>query len=287
MTDMRGATFSEDVVVVGEPAAGLNWSAIVAGAVTAAALALVLQSFAAAIGLSVASAAPTWRDTSVALVFLSGLYLVLAALASYGLGGYVAGRIGVPSPLSADEIGLREGMHGLLVWALATLLTAMLVLATVQSLSRAGPATGGPASAPTSVAGESLLAFELDRLFRGERGPQADIEPARAEAARILLTTASHDGMQADDRTYLIRLVASTTGLSAPDAERRVNDVAARARTSIDRARRSTVVLAFMVGAAALLGAAAAWFAADAGARHRDGRAAIPLWLDWGRSAFR
>jgi hypothetical protein len=57
----------------------------------AAALALVLHGFAAAIGLSVSSTAPTWRDASVALVLLSGLYLVLAAILSYGFGGYLSG----------------------------------------------------------------------------------------------------------------------------------------------------------------------------------------------------
>jgi hypothetical protein len=49
----------------------------------------------------------------------------------------------------------------------------------------------------------------------------------------------------------------------------RVDDVAARAKENISRARRSAVILAFTAGAAALLGAAAAWFAACAGGRVR------------------
>ena len=79
-----------------------EWGPIVAGAIAAAALALVLHSFALAIGLSVSSAAPTWRDASIALALLSGLYVILAALASYGLGGYVAGLIrSRPAPAHA------------------------------------------------------------------------------------------------------------------------------------------------------------------------------------------
>jgi hypothetical protein len=39
---------------------------------------------------------------------------------------------------------------------------------------------------------------------------------------------------------------------------------------NIERARKTAVILAFMVGAAALLGAAVAWFAACAGGRDRD-----------------
>ena len=82
---------------------------------------------------------------------------------------------------------------------------------------------------------------------------------------------------------YLVRLTAANTGLAAPDAERRVDEVTARAKESISRARRSAVILAFPAGAAALLGAAAAWFAACAGGRVRDGEAAPPALLDWGR----
>jgi hypothetical protein len=51
------------------------------------------------------------------------------------------------------------------------------------------------------------------------------------------------------------------------------------------RARRSTVVLAFMAGAAAMVGAAVAWLAACAGGRHRDGDVAVFMWSTVRRSA--
>src|SRR5690242_15715746 len=71
----------------------LGWSPAVAGALIATALSTVLIAFGTAIGLGVASAAPTWRDASVALWLLSGLYLIMVALVSFGVGGYFAGRI--------------------------------------------------------------------------------------------------------------------------------------------------------------------------------------------------
>src|SRR5437773_7079083 len=108
---------------------GLNWPAVFAGAIAAAALALVLHTFAAAIGLAVSSTAPTWRDASVALWLLSGLYLIFAALVSYGVGAYLAGRVRSSWSTSKDEIEFRDGTHGILVWALATLLTAFLAVA--------------------------------------------------------------------------------------------------------------------------------------------------------------
>ena len=53
-------------------------------------------------------------------------------------------------------------------------------------------------------------------------------------------------------------------------ADRRVMEVSGQAKTDIDRARHTGVLLGFMIGAAALVGAAAAWFAACAGGRHRE-----------------
>jgi hypothetical protein len=265
----------------------VEWTPVVAGAITAAALALVLQAFALAIGLSVSSTAPTWRDASFALALLSGLYLVLAALASYGLGGYFGGLMRARLT-SREDADLRDGLHGLLVWGLATLLAALIALATAQSLTHlVAPSGGQERSSSASVGGENIIAYDLDRLFRAERRPNADLDYPRAEAARILLTASGHRGVQADDRAYLVRLTAATTGIAQPDAERRVDEAIAHAKENISRARRSAVILAFMAGAAALLGAAAAWFAACAGGQVRDGVVPAHTLLDWGRPVRR
>src|ERR1700746_2812927 len=77
------------------PGFGLSWGPVIAGAIAASALAFVLDSFGLALGLALSSASPTWRDTSFALVLLSRLYLVLVALASYGLGGYPSSHSGM------------------------------------------------------------------------------------------------------------------------------------------------------------------------------------------------
>jgi hypothetical protein len=81
---------------------------------------------------------------------------------------------------------------------------------TEERAALVGALSGGQAGSSTSVGGEYLIAFDLDRLFRAERRPNADLEYRRAEAAaRILLTTSSHRGMQPDDRAYLVRLTAA------------------------------------------------------------------------------
>jgi len=273
-SDARAAPWAERFVYP-------EWGPIIAGAIAAAALALVLHAFALAMGLSVSSTAPTWRDASFALVLLSGLYVLLAAIAAYGFGGYLAGLMRA-RPAAPEDTDVRDGMHGLLAWALATLLTAVIGLAAAQSLTRLAAPSGGQAGTSSSVGGENLIAFDLDRLFRAERRPNANLDYPRAEASRILLTTTSRGGLQPEDRIYLIRLTAAVTGVDGADAQRRVDDVAARARDDISRARRSAVILAFFAGSAAIVGAAVAWFAACAGGRVRDGEEPHGL-MHWGR----
>jgi hypothetical protein len=258
----------------------VSWSAVFAGALVAAAIAAVLHTFAAGVGLAVSSAAPTWRDGSAVLWWLSGLYLVFAALVSYGAGGYVAGRMRDKlADGTVDEREYRDGLHGALTWAVATLLTALLALAIVISAGQAASPSGNTGAA-TSVASENLIAYDIDRLFRSERiATQADAGLARAEAGRILLTASSHRGVIAEDRAHLLRLVSARTGLAGADAEKRVDQAITNAADNIGRARKSSVLIAFLVGSAAILGLAVAWFAAAGGGRQRDEDTAATFWL--------
>jgi hypothetical protein len=253
----------------------LQWTPVIVGALAATALSLILVTFAAAVGLGVSSSAPTWRDASAALWLLSGLYLILQAVVSFAFGAYIAGRLRRPLVAgSSDQVETRDGLHGLAVWALAVVLGVMLA-----ALVAAAAATRPGANVPSASAAEPVLSYELDKLFRSaRRPPNIDLRSERAEAGRILLTSSGHTGVTSDDRSYLIQLVGSATGLSGPDAERRVDTGIANAKTALDRSRRSTIILAFSLATALLLGAIAAWAAACAGGRHRDG-APLPDWM--------
>ena len=140
-----------------------------------------------------------------------------------------------------------------------------------------------PAPATTANAGEALIAYDLDRLFRSDRRPQGDLSYSRAEANRILLASTSREGMKPDDRGYLSHVVAAQTGVAQPDAEKRVDEAMEAARTAVKKARQSGVILGFSVAVSLLLGAAAAWYAACLGGQHRDA-AGPPLRWDLVRS---
>jgi hypothetical protein len=255
----------------------LRWTPVIAGAIGAAALSFIFLTFGVAVGLGVSSTSPTWRDASAALAILSGIYLILQAIISFGFGGYIAGRIRRPSGAAAtEEVETRDGLHGLAAWGLAVLLGATLAAVIgASTANRLSPAS----SSPNATAAEPLLSYELDRLFRSaRRPPNVDLSSERAEAGRILLTSSSHSGVSADDRTYLIQQVGSVAGLSPADAERRVDSIIASSKAAIAKSRRTTIILAFSLAAATLLGAVAAWAGACAGGRHRDG-GPLPEWM--------
>ena len=103
------------------------------------------------------------------------------------------------------------------------------------------------------------------------------IETSRQEISRILLMSAANGSLSSDDRAYLARVVAARAGLSQADAEKRVDVLSEQVKSSADKlraataaARKAGILLAFLTAASMVLGAAAAWWGAGMGGRHRD-----------------
>jgi hypothetical protein len=281
MTDLRATEIA--IVADDEDGAGdsaVSWAAVAAGAVAAAALTLLLMAFGAGTGLS--SISP-WSNSGVSATTFSvgaGIYLVVAAMLSSTIGGYLAGRLrtrwlGVHS----DEVYFRDTAHGFLAWAFATVLTAAalgtastaIVSGLSAGLSQPGRSAGGPAD------------IYVDQLFRRAPGAAAGVSapgqatPAdrevRDEVARVLLKSfRDRSDLAAADRTYVAQLVSSRTGLSQADAEKRVNDVIAQAKSDLDKARSAAAKLALWLAAAMLVGAFVASLAAIEGGQLRDRR---------------
>jgi len=271
---------NETVVVTVDPSPRVEWPSIFAGGVVAAGISITLLAFGSAVGLSVASTAPTWRDSSPWLWLLSGLFLVFVALCSFGFGGYVAGRMRTPlTSRSPDEIEFRDGMHGILTWGLAIMITAFIALAGAATLAPAAAPGGSRVGPATSVTGEAIIASELDELFRTDRRMLTvdDLSYRRAEAARILMKASGHAGVGAEDRDYLAAIVTSQTGLGSAEAASRADRVIAESAVEIRRARQAAVLQAFLIAAALLVGAAVAWFAACEGGNDRE-RGWLPRW---------
>lgn len=91
----------------------------------------------------------------------------------------------------------------------------------------------------------------------------------RAEAGRILVNDLRKDQAPATDVAYLAKLVALGTGLSQDEAEKRVSDVIASARTAEDSARKAAAHVLLWLFLALLTGAFSASYAATIGGRQR------------------
>lgn len=272
---------------------GVSWGAVLAGAAAAAALSFILLILGVGLGLS--SVSP-WSFNATAIGVSTIAWLAFMQLAASGIGGYLAGRLRVKwSSIHTDEVHFRDTAHGLLAWAVATLVTvAVLAGGTRAVLSGAIDAGSGvaaavgPAAAAGAKAGEGSanpLDYFSDMLLRaapaagtGEAG--GTVADQRVEIGKIFATGLSTGSLAADDRAYLGQVVASRTGLTQAEAEARVDavyaraakaaDAKAKAQQAADTARKAGAHTALWMFVALLLGAFVASLAATFGGRQRD-----------------
>ncbi len=262
----------------------VDWAAILAGGLLAVAISFILLTFGSAIGLSLTSPYGEGHSLSF-LAAASGLWVIWVEVSSFMAGAYLAGRLRRRmTDATAHEVEVRDGSHGLLVWALGVLVGAMVAASVASGV--ANTAASAVSTAAQSVGsgamqlagGANSMGYSVDSLFRTDN-PQEGQSAAdsEAQAARILATSAAQGSISGDDKTYLAQLITRRTGLSQPEAEQRIDRVMAsiqnaadQAKAAADKARRAAVLVAFVTAASLVIGAAAAWWAAGMGGRHRD-----------------
>ena len=112
-------------------------------------------------------------------------------------------------------------------------------------------------------------------------GSRADLA---APIARTFAANANNPQLDARDRAWLASLVSQRTGLPQADAEKRVDEAFTelkaaeqKARDAADKARKATLIAAFLAAATMAIGCAAACAGAALGARHRDERTLVVL----------
>ncbi|QCO54708.1 hypothetical protein EOK75_02210 [Pseudorhodobacter turbinis] len=254
----------------------VDWSAIFAGAFLATALTIVLLSFGAAFGLSMASPMPGEGVSLRWITIASGIWLIWTAVSSFAAGGYLTGRLRRRLPYTnEDEVEARDGAHGVVVWAVGAVMGGFLAISGVTgTLSAIGNTAGA-----TLEAADGQLAAATDytssTLLRGEASQGSDA--AKAEVAAILLNGITAGKFAEGDRQYMTNVVAAETQLDAAAAEARVNTaidegLVARAQTieAIDQTRLAGMIAAFVLAATMLVSGAAAYFAAVTGGSHRN-----------------
>jgi hypothetical protein len=285
-------------VIVEDAHSAVSWKAILAGSTAAIAVTMILVAFGIGVGFSVIS---PWSDqgiSSTTFTVAAGVYLIVVAMLSNTIGGYIAGRLRTQwQTVNEHERYFRDSAHGLLVWALATVVSAA-VLGGAFTHIIAGSAAGiAPAastaaqSAPTDVYVDTLLRTDPTQgnqapaqttqqatsptaenrtaapLQGGQIAPQRGPNNVnRAEITRILVPAVAKGGtLSTENRAYLVKVVSARSGLPQPEAEKRVDTVVTQAKTAADKVRKSTAMFSLWLAASMLAGGLAGILAAIEG----------------------
>ncbi len=258
----------------------VDWPAIFAGATLAVALSFVLLTFGSAIGLSVASFQPGEGPSLFWLGIASGLWFIWVAIMSFAAGGYLAGRLRRPVPGSSiDETETRDGAHGVLVWATAALVGAVLATTGVTGVIGAAGKLAGTAAETAAGAVGGDLDYLGGRLLQSGSAATAGAGGAdvRQDVSAILTRSLADGKLTPEDHDYLAAIVARQTG-QTPEAAgaaidttvTQIHEAYDKALDAADQARRAAAIAAFVVAATLMAGAATAYFAATTGGDHRD-----------------
>jgi hypothetical protein len=286
---MTGVDRSLDLAVTsGYPSqSAVSWGAIFSGAVVAVAVTLVLVALGAGFGLTSISPWPNEGISAKTFAITTGIGLIVVQWLAAGTGGYIAGRLRTKwVGVHTHEVFFRDTAHGFLVWALATFVGSVFLASAASSIISGGvdaaatvaggAAQGGMQSAMQSPA--DFTSYDVDSLFRSDHADQAASGQAgEAQAGRILGYGIANGGVSAQDRAYLVQLVAARTGISPQDAKKRVDDVLAREQAAVvkakrvaDATRKATAQFAIFTALSMLIGAFIASAAAAYGGSLRD-----------------
>ncbi|HHU3964889.1 TPA: hypothetical protein ACUB1H_005810, partial [Klebsiella michiganensis] len=252
-------------------ASAVSWGAIFAGAAAAASLALMLLMLGAGLGLT--SISP-WENQGLAAgtVGIAAIaWLTFTQIVASGMGGYLAGRLRTKwVDTHTNEIYFRDTAHGFLTWAVALLVSAVLLTTTISSLiggsakvigSVAGGATAtavNNAGEGSSVLSKSSMEYFTRSLFRASGStpagnsnasgndvmamnqpvpPKAESPAQLAEVTGIFANSIYSGALPKDDLTYVAQLVSQNTGISQQEAEQRVQAVYDKAQANLKEAK--------------------------------------------------
>jgi hypothetical protein len=196
-----------DVTVVTTPDAAaehhsyVDWPAILAGIVLASAISILLLTFGSAVGLNFTNfdARPDVNPIWIAIAGAS--WLLWVVVSAFMAGGYVTGRLRRRfHDATTDESDVRDGAHGLLVWAGGLVLGGVLAASGVGALANLVGSTAATATiAASNVAGGAAEgavdqladpnAYVIDTLFRA--APAGAAAPADDAAAPVANTAAT------------------------------------------------------------------------------------------------
>jgi len=274
----RAETRGEDGLYDEEDAcSAVSWSAILGGAFVVVAMSLMLVAFGA--GMGFASVSPWSHEgmSAVHFTYMAAVWLIVVQWLSSGFGGYLTGRLRIKwVGVHTHEVFFRDTAHGFLTWAVATVVSAIILLFAASSALSGNVHTKGQDSFMLGHSADTSYYYADNLLRRDHPGTVID-QDTKAETAHILLKGMKDGSLSDVDRSYLSQLISTHTGLALPDAEKKVDDMMAQVRQSADEARKMAASVSIYTFLSMLIGAFIASAAAALGGRQRDEPAPRPL----------
>ena len=172
MATDEGLIDSPMSVVALKPA--VSWSAVWSGATVAVAVSIVLTLAGAGLGYALSFSAVATRGSLAGFDPTVGAGAIVVQVLASALGGYLAGRLrAVWHAVHDDEAHFRDMAHGLIAWALATLIMVVLgaVILGPHADALAGvaanetPLTPDQAQRAANVAAQSSLFMAIGLLL--------------------------------------------------------------------------------------------------------------------------
>jgi len=280
----------------------ISWGAILAGGIVAVTVGAMLNVLGLAVGATTIDPATPGETPSASLLGMAaGFWLLVANLIGLAVGGWVAARL---SGTADDTDGV---LHGLSVWAISFLVSAVLlgniVAGTANTaISGVGSILGGTAQGIGSGVGQAARAIgpqaasAIDPNALAERlrnGLDTGGDPARmtsdqrrAEMLQVLAERVRSGETAPAQRERLSALVAAEYNLPPNEAEQRIArleeetrrtaaQAETQARQAAEAASNAAATGAYWIFAALLLGAVASVLGARMGTRRVVRRRAL------------
>lgn len=275
----------------------VSWGAIFVGTILAIVVSITLNTLGGAIGANLVDATQHSTPQTSTFGIAGGVWLLVTNLISLAIGAYAAARL-------AGSVDRGDAaLHGLAVWATATLLAVLLVgnLAG-RAVSTAGAGLSSVMGSVASGAGNAASAAGREAANRTdnsslrslaeqatERARNAltapDGEPAqmnsdqrKAEIGRLVGQRVTSGPLRQEDADRLVALVAAEGGITPDEARARIQQVEqqaqsamqeaeTKARQAADATAKAASIAGYWIFASLLIGAIVAGVAARAGAR--------------------
>lgn len=268
----------------------ISWGAILAGVVLALVTQLLLNILGIGIGLSAvdASAGATDNPSAATSSITTAVWIAVTGLVASFIGGHVAGR------LAGSGRSSTAGWHGLVSWAVTTLVLFYLLTTALSSLvggafNIVGNIAGGAGrAAAAAVPGAAALTDPAGQLTAGlqnqVQGALNSNDPAVVRDSIVEYVRSAATGDQAAQnaaRDRAVNALARTANISPEEARTRIDQLQTqyretaaqaeqKARAAAEAARTATSRASLLGVLALALGAIASWFGGTSGAPRRE-----------------